>query len=193
MEIEFSPQELVNIAKAKRQLLYWSMASMVIFFAAFCSYYLVIHSSGGWLSFNLPSLFYVSTAVLIASSATMYWAQNAIKTNNVTGVKMGLLLTFLLGLVFCFTQIQAWKDLAAGGIFFAGKQSSLSGSILYVITFMHFMHLVAGLIALLFTQIANLRKKYSPEKHLGLTLCGIFWHFLDILWLILFLFLWFFR
>jgi cytochrome c oxidase subunit 3 len=193
MEVEILEQEYLNIAKAKKQLLYWSMASMVIFFAAFCSYYIVIHGNGNWLTFNLPSLFYVSTAIIIVSSGTMYWAQQAIKSNNTAAVKIGLMLTFLLGLTFCFTQIQAWKALAASGIFFAGKQSTLSGSILYVITFMHFMHLLGGLIALFFTQLANLRGKYSAQKHLGLSLCAIFWHFLDILWVILFLFLYSFR
>ena len=191
--MEVASQEYFNLAKAKRQLLYWSMASMVIFFAAFCSYYMVIHGNGGWLTFDLPSLFYVSTAIIIVSSGTMYWAQQAIKSGNLSSVKMGLMLTFILGLAFCFIQMQAWKALAASGIFFAGKQSTLSGSILYVITFMHFLHIIAGLIALFFTQLAALRGKYSAEKHLGLTLCAIFWHFLDILWVILFLFLYSFR
>ena len=193
MEINYSQQELINLAKAKKQLLYWSMASMTIFFAAFCSYYMVIHGNGNWLTFNLPSLFYVSTALIVVSSGTMFWAQKTITTNNIAAVKIALLVTFLLGIGFCISQIQAWKALEHSGIFFTGKGSVLSGSILYVITFMHFLHIVAALVALLLTQFANLRKKYSAESHLGLSLCAGFWHFLGVLWVVLFLFLYWFR
>jgi len=174
MEIEINSTEYLAIAKAKKQLLFWSMASMVIFFAAFCSYYLVIQGNGHWLVFNLPALFFVSTAIIILSSGTM-------------------LLTFLLGIGFCFSQLEAWKALYANGIVFAGRNSNLSGSILYVITFMHFMHIIGGLIALFFTSIRALKNKYTPQNHLGLTLCGMFWHFLDVLWVVLFLFLYLFR
>ena len=192
MEINQSPGQAI-MATAKKQLLYWGMASMVIFFAAFCSYYMVIHGNGNWLVFNLPALFYVSTAIIIASSGTMYWAQQSAKNNNLSTIKTALLITFLLGLAFCFFQIQAWKALYAEGIVFAGRTSNLSGSILYVITAMHFLHIVAGLITLLTTWVNSLKGKYTPQNHLGLSLCGIFWHFLDVLWVILFLFLYLFR
>ncbi|MHB8259260.1 MAG: cytochrome c oxidase subunit 3 [Bacteroidia bacterium] len=192
MEINRLPEQAV-MAKAKKQLLYWGMASMTIFFAAFCSYYLVIHASGNWFVFNLPALFYVSTALIIVSSGTMYWAQQSALKNNTGAIRTAVLITFLLGLAFCASQFFAWKTLYANGIVFSGRTSNLSGSILYVITFMHFLHIVAGLIALLVTWINVLRNKYTQQNHLGLSLCGIFWHFLDILWIILFLFLYLFR
>jgi cytochrome c oxidase subunit 3 len=192
MEINQVSEKAV-MANAKKQLLYWSMASIVIFFGAFCSYYLVMHANANWLTFNLPALFYVSTALIILSSATMYWAQQSIKKNNLTAVKQAMLLTLLLGIGFCISQIEAWKDLYSHGIVFAGKQSSIAGGILYVITSMHFLHIVAGIMALSVTYVKSLKSKYSAENHLGLSLCGIFWHFLDILWVILFLFLYLFR
>lgn len=193
MEIEVNTTEFLATAKAKKQLLYWAMASMVIFFAAFCSYYLVIQGNGHWLTFNLPALFFVSTAIIILSSGTMFWAQQSIKSGNTAKLKVAMLLTFLLGIGFCFSQIEAWKALYTNGIVFSGRSSNLSGSILYVITFMHFLHIFAGLIALFITSIKSLKNKYTPQNHLGLTLCGTFWHFLDILWVILFLFLYLFR
>lgn len=192
MEINQVSEQAV-MANAKKQLLYWSMASIVIFFGAFCSYYLVMHGNSNWLTFNLPALFYVSTAIIILSSVTMYWAQQAVKKNNMAAVKQAMLLTLLLGFAFCFSQIQAWKVLYSSGIVFAGKQSSIAGGILYVITSMHFLHIVAGIIALFVTWIKSTKNKYTAENHLGLSLCGIFWHFLDILWVILFLFLYLFR
>jgi len=192
MEINRLPDQAI-MAKAKKQLLYWGMASMVIFFGAFCSYYMVIHGNGNWLVFNLPALFYVSTALIIISSGTMYWAQQSVKKNNNSAVKMALLITFLLGIAFCVSQLEAWKALYANGIVFAGRTSNLAGSILYVITAMHFLHIVAGLLALLVTWTNSFKNKYTAQSHLGLSLCGIFWHFLDALWVILFLFLYYFR
>lgn len=192
MEINQLSEQAI-LAKAKKQLLYWAMASMTIFFAAFCSYYLVVHDNGNWLTFNLPNMFYISTAIIIISSGTMYWAQQSAKNDNVSGVKMGLTITLLLGIAFCICQIQAWKALYTQGIVFSGRTSNLAGSILYVITSMHFFHIVAGILALLITMNKALKNKYTAQSHLGLSLCGIFWHFLDVLWVILFLFLYLFR
>lgn len=185
--------EQATLAKAKKQLLYWGMASMTIFFAAFCSYYLVVHENASWLTFNLPVAFYLSTGMIIISSGTMYWAQQSAKKGNTGGIKTGLVITLLLGIAFCFSQIQGWKELYHNGIVLAGRTSNLAGSILYVITSMHFFHIVAGIITLLITLNNSLRNKYTPRNHLGLSLCGIFWHFLDVLWVILFLFLYYFR
>lgn len=174
-------------------MLYWSMASMSIFFGGFCSYYLVMHGNGNWLTFNLPSLFFISTALIILSSFTIAWAQKAIQKDDYKNAQTGMLLTFLLGLAFCITQIMAWKALYAQGVVFAGKQSNVAGSILYVITFMHFLHLVAGLMAVSVSLVKVMKKRYSADNYLGLSLTAIFWHFLDALWVILFLFLYLIR
>jgi cytochrome c oxidase subunit 3 len=192
MEVNYSTEKLAN-EKAKKGLLYWSMASMTIFFGGFCSYYLVMHGNGNWLTFNLPGLFFLSTALIIASSFTLYWAQQSIKKNNYSATRTGMLLTFFLGLGFCISQILAWKSLYAEGIVFSGRQSNISGSILYVITFMHFLHLVAGMIAVSVSLAKTTAKRYSSENYLGLSLTAIFWHFLDALWVILFLFLYLIR
>ncbi len=192
MEINYTIDKEVN-EKAKKGLLYWSFASIVIFFGGFCSYYLVMHGNGTWLVFNLPSMFFVSTALIVASSFTMAWAQQTIKRDNYKAARMGVLLTFLLGLTFCICQILAWKALYAQGIVFSGKTSNIAGSILYVITFMHFLHIAAGMMALFVTLIKVIKRKYSSENYLGLSLSAIFWHFLDALWVILFLFLYLIR
>ena len=188
MEINMTADKQIN-EKAKKNMLYWGMASMTIFFGGFCSYDLVMHGNGNWLVFNLPSLFFVSTAVIIASSFTMWWGQKSIAKDNFGGAKIGTLITLLLGITFCVIQFAAWKELYRNGIVFAGRQSNVAGSIMYVITFMHFLHITAGLIALMVTSFKVVRNKYSSENYLGLSLCTIFWHFLGALWVILFLFL----
>jgi len=175
--------------KAKKNMMYWAMASMTVFFGGFCSYYIVMHGNGNWLVFNLPALFFVSTAVIILSSLTLWWAQRSIAANNFGGAKTGTLLTLGLGIAFCFIQYAAWKELYAQGIVFAGKQSNVAGAIMYVITAMHFLHIIGGLSALTVSSIKVLRQKYSSENYLGLSLTALFWHFLGVLWVILFLFL----
>jgi cytochrome c oxidase subunit III len=192
MEVSYTIDKKVN-EKAKKALLYWSMASMSIFFAGFCSYYLVMHGNGTWLVFNLPSMFFISTALIVTSSFTMYWAQSAIKKDDFKSARLGVLLTFLLGIGFTFSQFLAWKALYAQGIVFSGRQSNISGSILYVITFTHFLHIAAGLLALFVSLIKVMKKRYSSENYLGLSLSAIFWHYLDTLWVILFLFMYLIR
>ncbi|MGZ3865709.1 MAG: cytochrome c oxidase subunit 3 [Bacteroidia bacterium] len=192
MEVRYTIDKKVN-ERAKKALLYWSMASMSIFFAGFCSYYIVMHGNGNWLTFSLPSMFFISTALIITSSFTMVWAQKAIKTDDYKSAKNGVLLTFLLGIGFALCQFLAWKALFAQGIVFSGKQSNVAGSILYAITFMHLLHLVAGLMALFVSLIKVIKRRYSSENYLGLSLSAIFWHFLDALWVILFLFMYLIR
>ncbi|MBK6523198.1 MAG: cytochrome c oxidase subunit 3 [Sphingobacteriaceae bacterium] len=85
------------------------------------------------------------------------------------------------------------KELTAQGIYFLGKYSNASGSFLYLIALMHLFHLFGGLFALLITLTKSIRKRYSSHDHLGIELAAIYWHFLDVLWIYLFLFLYFFR
>ena len=152
-----------------------------------------MHGNGNWLVFNLPAMFFISTALIILSSFTMVWAQNSIKKDDYKSTRLGVLFTFLLGISFCVSQILAWKALFAQGIVFSGKQSNIAGSILYVITSMHFLHIAAGLIALFVTLIKVIKHRYSSENYLGLSLTSIFWHYLDALWVILFLFMYLIR
>lgn len=175
--------------KSRKMLLYWAIGSMVIFFSGFCSYYMVMRGNGNWLVFELPDLFYISTAVIIASSLTLVVAQNAVKKNNSSMVMYGILGTLILGLVFSVLQFKAWGQLMDNNIFFSGKNSNISGSIVYVITFLHFLHVAAGLFALVISMFKATKNRYSSENYLGLSLTAIFWHFLGILWLFLFLFL----
>jgi cytochrome c oxidase subunit 3 len=190
--IEMSREQIVR-EKSRKGLMYWSLASMSIFFGAFLSYYMVMLGNSNWLIFELPDLFFISTAVIVCSSITLIVAKNAAKKNNFRLISIGILATLLLGIVFCFIQMRAWSFLIENGIYFAGKKSNVSGSIMYVITFLHFVHIIAGLIALLFTFFRSLKQRYTAQSHLGLVLCSIFWHFLDILWVVLFLFLYFNR
>ena len=102
-----------------------------------------------------------------------------------------LILTLLLGIIFVFFQLYAFKSLIEQGYYFSGAQSTITTSFIYVLTFLHAVHLFAGIIVLIFLIFNTATNKYQRNK-LGFNLGVTFWHFLDILWLYLFLFFYFF-
>lgn len=187
MEVENN--ELQIKARAKKSLLWIAMVSMVMIFASLTSAYIVRKEKGDWLQFDLPQLFYISTAIILLSSVTMNWVLSAAKKNNYKNIKLAALLTLLLGLAFIVCQFLAWGTLVDQRVVFAGMYSNASGSFLYVLTGLHLAHLAGGIIALFVVWIKSIQQKYNSENLLGIRLCAIFWHFLDALWIYLFLFL----
>ena len=179
--------------KASKPLLWVGIISITMMFAGLTSGYVVRADNGNWLIFNLPNAFYLSTAVIITSSITLFFALQMAKKDNKKGAILGLLVTFVLGLVFTYSQFVGYGELMDKHIFFAGKSANASGSFLYVLTFMHLLHLFAGLIVVLITLKNSIKGRYTSQNTLGLELCSIYWHFLDILWVYLFLFLYFIR
>lgn len=182
---------------AAKPMLWIGMASMVMAFAGLTSGYVVSRSKliedGNWLSFALPNVFYYSTAAIVISSITMFLALKfAAKKNQKVSTAL-LVVTLLLGTTFAFLQYVGWQDLHNSGIFFTGAGSNPAGSWVYAITFFHILHLVSGLIMLLITTIKSSLGAYSQGDTLGLEMASIFWHFLDFLWIYLFVFLLFIR
>ncbi len=179
--------------KASKPLLWIGIVSIVMLFAGLTSAYVVRAQNGNWLVFQLPPIMLISTALIITSSLTMFLAQRAIKKDKFQLTSIALLATLLLGIAFFYTQYAGWKQLSTQGIYFAGKFSNASGSFLIVIAFLHLLHMIGGLISLAVSLTKSLLKKYSSSDSLGIELTAIYWHFLDILWVYLFLFLYFYR
>jgi cytochrome c oxidase subunit 3 len=179
--------------KSAKALLWIGIVSIIMLFSGLTSAYVVRADNGNWLVFQLPSIAIISTGIIITSSLTMLLAQMAIKKDNFRATSVYLFITFLLGLAFTYTQYLGWKELTVQGIFFLGKYSNASGSFLYLIAVVHLLHLFGGLIALLITLTKSLRKRYNAQDYVGIELSAIYWHFLDALWIYLFLFLYFFR
>jgi cytochrome c oxidase subunit 3 len=179
--------------KAAKPMLYIGIVSIVMMFAGLTSAYVVRADNGNWLVFELPDIAIISTAIIVTSSLTMLLAQRAIKKDNYRLTSLGLLLTLLLGIAFFFTQLEAWKELTAQGIYFVGKFANASGSFLYLIALVHLLHMLGGLVALSVSLTKSLLKKYSSSDSLGIELTAIYWHFLDLLWVYLFLFLYNYR
>ncbi len=194
MEATFTQNEIQEAKrKAAKPMMWIGIVGIVMLFAGLTSAYIVRQAEGNWLYFDLPQMFYASTVVILISSATMLLAQRAIKKGNQSLAQKGLLATLIAGLLFCVTQFWAWGDLVDAGVFFAGRESNASGSFLYALSGVHLAHLFGGILALLVTTIKAYRGRYSAENHTGIEVAAIYWHFLDVLWVYLLLFLLFIR
>lgn len=191
--MSLSEEKRITREKVARPLLWIAIVSMIMAFAALTSAYVVRMEKGDWLHFDMPQMFYISTAVILVSSVTMNWTLASARKNDLKNIKLGALLTLILGLAFVFFQFKAWGVLVEQKVFFAGRYSNASGSFMYALTGLHMAHLVAGLMAVLVVWIKALRERYSSSDLLGIRLCALFWHFLGVLWIYLFLFLLFVR
>ncbi len=174
--------------KSAKPMLWVSMISMTMMFAGLTSAYVVSRKRSDWVSFDLPAAFYTSTILIILSSITFMLAKHFIKKDNRNLTTINLVLTLLLGIGFVFFQFEGFNELFNAGLVFAGAQSTVKSSFIYVITLAPMAHIAAGLIVLLVVLYNHLNKKYSATNSLGLELGAIFWHFVDILWIYLFLF-----
>lgn len=191
MEVTTSKQEMRNEIRQKTALpLLWvGMVSIVMFFAALTSAVIVSKGAGNWKPFELPDTFLFSTVFIVLSSVTYWFAFRSAKNNNKTSLKIGVMLTLILGLLFALFQFISWGNLVDQGIFFTGSESSVSGSYLYAISGLHLAHLFGGLISLLVVYVKSNRGMYNSENLLGLQLSTTYWHFVDVLWVYLFIFL----
>jgi cytochrome c oxidase subunit 3 len=162
------------------------IVSIVMLFAALTSAYIVKQSDGNWLYFSLPDIFWITSIIIVISSITMHLALRAAKKDNIGGLKTFLILTVLLGLAFLFGQYQSWKQLVAMDVYFVGNPA---GSFLYVLTGLHAVHILSGLIYLFIVVISSFRLKIHSKNKVQIEMCTTYWHFLGGLWVYLFLFL----
>lgn len=193
--MEKSLDKELNQAKRKsaKPMLWVSMISMTMMFAGLTSAYVVSRKRTDWVSFDLPQAFYTSTVLIILSSITFILAKYFIKKNNRSFTSIFLALTLLLGVGFIYFQFEGFKQLFNAGFVFAGELSTVKSSFIYGITLAHIVHVAAGIVVLIVVIYNHINKKYSAKDTLGLELGAIFWHFVDILWVYLFLFFYFIR
>ena len=181
-------------ARSYKLLLLFAMISMTMMFAGLTSAFVVSKSRADWLKdFQLPSAFYFSTALIIGCSLTFHLAKKAIQKNNQTATTAFLLATLALGIGFVILQFVGFGQIVANGYYFTGAESSITTTFLYIVTVVHLVHLAGGLISLLIIIYNHFKQKYNSTQTLGIELGAMYWHFLDLLWVYLFLFLYFFK
>ncbi|WP_394747319.1 cytochrome c oxidase subunit 3 [Spongiimicrobium salis] len=179
-------------SRAKKMMLAFGIVGLFMGFAGWTSAYLVSRTREDWVStLELPSSFFVSTAIIVLSSLTYILAVKSVKQNKVQLGTVFLVLTLVLGVSFITFQYNGFTQMVANGYYFTGPTSNIKLSYVFLITAVHIAHIVAGIISLLVVLTNQLRNKYSADNMLGLELGAFFWHFLDILWVYLILFMYF--
>jgi len=183
----------VKLAKAKKMMLLFGLLSITMTFAGLTSAYIVSKGRPDWtMDFNLPSEFFFSTFIIVLSSFTLFIAKNKLVNRKSTNsIFSWVLITFTLGIVFIIFQFIGFNNIIDQGYYFAGAQSAIKTSFIYVLSFLHIVHLAAGLIVLIVLMVNTKKGKYANDN-LGFNLGSNFWHFLDFLWVYLFCFFYFF-
>lgn len=181
-------------ARAKKMMLWFGMASLIMGFAGWTSAYIVSSTREDWIQeFELPSAFLISTLVIIFSSLTYILAQKALRSGRMKECTSWLITTLILGISFICIQFFGFSQLIEQGYYFTGPSSNITMSYIFLIAAVHIAHVIAGLVSLLVVLYNQLRAKYSAADMLGMELGATFWHFLDLLWVYLVLFFFFFR
>jgi cytochrome c oxidase subunit 3 len=180
--------------RSKRMMLWFGIGSLIMTFAGLTSAFIVSRKRDDWLNdFEMPQAFFISLVVIIISSITIILAQKTLKANKRNQTSVLLVLTFALGIYFIINQFIGFGQIIEQGYNFTGPTSNITISFIYVIAMVHIAHVVGGLISLMVVIYNQFKQKYNAEHMLGLELAANFWHFIDVLWIFLFLFLSFFR
>lgn len=180
-------------------ILYLSMTSMLMFFAITTSALLVKKGDiVSWEAFKLPTIFYLSTVILLGSSIAMHFAKNLYRDAKFSMSRIVMSVGVLLSIVFLFTQYMGFQSLMAIGKPLAGNAS---GSFVYVIVMAHGVHIIGGIIFALIIWIKAFRNRndqqfeynntINPKRLLALELLSTYWHFIDLIWIYLFIFFYF--
>jgi cytochrome c oxidase subunit 3 len=180
--------------RAKKMMLWFGIISLIMSFAGWTSAFVVSSSREDWLKdFVLPDAFLISTLIIIISSITFILAKKAIQKNNRSQTTLFLFLSFFLGLFFIMNQLKGFQQIIDQGYNFTGPTSNVTMSYIYLIAVVHIVHVGVAMISLLVVIFNHFKQRYNSNNLLGLELSATFWHFVDILWIYLFLFLYFVR
>jgi cytochrome c oxidase subunit 3 len=167
-------------------MLLFIISEVMVFGAFFTAYFFIRVVADGhtWFPIDgkaLPvAVAGVNTAILVSSSLTLHWAQTSIKNGNRFGLQAGMTATFLLGLTFLFVQINEYVHIG-----FA-PQDNAQATVFFSLTGLHGAHVTIGLILLGMVTVRSFRGHFSPEHHHGVEIPGIYWHFVDVMWIVVY-------
>jgi len=169
---------------SKGQLGLWVlMTGIFMLFAGLTSAYIVLRGVPGWQNIAIPPLLWGDTVVLLASSVSIEFARRAVKKNLLPVMNQWVVVTGILGFAFLIGQFTAWRQLVNAGVYL---HSTLHSAFLYVLTAAHGIHLLGGIVALIYVLGKARAGKLTPFNHAPLKLFSTYWHFMDALWLYLF-------
>jgi len=164
--------------------LWAACASMIMLFLALTSAYIVRKGQGNWLEFELPSMFYWRTGIIVMSIVALQLSYRAFKNKNTTLYRGGMLFAFILGLAFLVTQYQGWLAMELMGI---SLETNPSGSFIYVISALHALHILGGIgvLSVALMHAFGLKHRVTSKRKLRFELSLTYWHFVGVLWIYL--------
>lgn len=168
--------------------LWVAIGSILMMFAGLTSAYIVKRSQASWLMLEIPVIFWYSTAAILASSLTVHLSLKALKAREMMAYRRWLLITAVLGVLFLVLQIVGFKQFGANDIRLIGAGSNASYSFLLAISGLHGLHVLGGVIALVVIAILALRTTTRNYNTIPLEVAATYWHFVDALWIYLFIF-----
>ena len=182
------------ISEQKRKIhphkftLWVAIGSILMMFAGLTSAYIVKRSQASWLMIEIPMMFWYSTATILASSVTVQLALKALKKREMINYKRLLVVTAVLGVLFIVLQIAGFRQFAAQDIRLVGAGSNASYSFLLAISGLHGLHVLGGVVALVVIAIRALNSSTRSYSTVPLEIAATYWHFVDALWIYLFIF-----
>ena len=169
-------------------MLWVAMGSIVMMFAGLTSAYIVKRNQANWLDFGLPKAFWYSTVVILLSSLTIHLAQRSFKAREMKRYRTLITVTAALGILFALLQFWGFKELQQDGVQLIWQGSNPAASFLAIITGVHIVHVLGGVIALLVIFFRAFRTNVKSYNSTPIEIASIYWHFVDVLWIYLFIF-----
>ena len=172
---------------SRNQVAVWILlGTIVMLFGGLSSAYIVLRGVPDWQSIEVPQILWLNTAILLASSATIEGARRSLRHSRIGAMNSWLVASGVFGVAFLVGQLVAWQQLVASGVYLP---STLHSSFFYILTGLHGVHLLGGMIAMGYVLTKALKKQLIPGKDESLKLCATYWHFMDALWVYLFVLL----
>jgi len=182
-----SPESGSSFPISKGQVGLWILLTAIIMlFAGLSSAYIVLRGMPTWQNIELPFLLWPNTAALLLSSVAIDISRRAVRRNDLTSMRRWLALGGLLGVAFLAGQLAAWRQLVIAGVYIP---STLQSGFFYILSGLHGLHLVGGVIALGFVLVRARRHRLTASNYEPLRLCAMYWHVMDALWVYLFMLL----
>ena len=187
---------MANVMSVQREKIHphkftmWvAIGSIIMMFAGLTSAYIVKRSQAGWVMIELPGIFWLSTLTILASSLTMYLSVKSFRDRNHPRYKQLLLATAFLGAAFLIMQVVGFKQYKDMDIRLVGAGSNASYSFILAIAGLHGLHVVGGVVALVIITFRALRSRHKSYSSVPVEILATYWHFVDILWIYLILFI----
>ncbi|HEY6331479.1 MAG TPA: cytochrome c oxidase subunit 3 [Blastocatellia bacterium] len=173
------------------------LVGVLMLFVALSSAYLVRRTKGlsdsqyfDWVPLSLPRVLWLNTGVILLSSVTLEAARRLLKRGRFVAFNRYITGTAILGVAFLAGQLVAWRQLARQGIYI---KSNPHGSFFYLLTCLHGLHLLGGLVAIVYVMFRGWRFEFGPRQDTAVSATSIYWHFMDFLWVYLLVLLFFWR